>query len=114
MGKLSAASRAPLGAWLAIYQSRRYRTWEFRSLYCLFPKTSIKVESANSLGWEYEIARAETLEELRGAIPYLEWCAKNALPPGVLAEQVHPIDGRPLSVSPLILCGFFFLSICVP
>ena len=50
---------------------------------------------------EYEIARAETLEELRDAIPYLEWCAKNALPSGVLAEQIHPIDGRPLSVSPL-------------
>jgi glucoamylase len=50
---------------------------------------------------EYEIARAETLDELRDAIPYLEWCAKNALPSGVLAEQLHPIDGRPLSVSPL-------------
>jgi glucoamylase len=50
---------------------------------------------------EYEIARAETLPQLREAIPYLEWCAKNALPSGVLAEQVHPIDGRPLSVSPL-------------
>lgn len=50
---------------------------------------------------EYEIARAETLDELRDAILYLEWCALNALPSGVLAEQVHPIDGRPLSVSPL-------------
>jgi GH15 family glucan-1,4-alpha-glucosidase len=50
---------------------------------------------------EYEIARAETLPQLREAIPYLEWCAKNALPSGVLAEQVHPIDGHPLSVSPL-------------
>jgi GH15 family glucan-1,4-alpha-glucosidase len=50
---------------------------------------------------EYEIARAETLEQLREAIPSLEWCTKNALPSGVLAEQVHPIDGRPLSVSPL-------------
>jgi GH15 family glucan-1,4-alpha-glucosidase len=50
---------------------------------------------------EYEIKKAETLEELRAAIPYLEWCAKNALPSGVLAEQVHPIRGEPLSVSPL-------------
>jgi glucoamylase len=50
---------------------------------------------------EYEIARAETLEQLREAVPYLEWCANNALPSGVLAEQVHPVSGRPLSVSPL-------------
>jgi GH15 family glucan-1,4-alpha-glucosidase len=50
---------------------------------------------------EYEIMRAETIAELREAVPYLEWCAKNALPSGVLAEQVHPISGHPLSVSPL-------------
>ena len=50
---------------------------------------------------EYYIARSESLHELREAIPYLEWCAKNALPSGVLAEQVHPVNGAPLSVSPL-------------
>ena len=50
---------------------------------------------------EYFIARAENLQELREAIPYLEWCGKNALPSGVLAEQVHPLNSSPLSVSPL-------------
>ena len=50
---------------------------------------------------EYYIARAESLQGLREAIPYLEWCAKNALPSGVLAEQVHPVNSSPLSVSPL-------------
>ena len=50
---------------------------------------------------QYEIARAETLPELREALPHLEWCVENALPSGVLAEQVHPIQGYPLSVSPL-------------
>ncbi len=50
---------------------------------------------------EYFIARAESLKELRKAIPYLEWCVKNALPSGVLAEQVHPVNSSPLSVSPL-------------
>jgi GH15 family glucan-1,4-alpha-glucosidase len=50
---------------------------------------------------EYYIARAESREELRKAIPYLEWCVRNALPSGVLAEQVHPINSSPLSVSPL-------------
>jgi GH15 family glucan-1,4-alpha-glucosidase len=50
---------------------------------------------------EYYIARAQSLQELRDAIPYLEWCTKNALPSGVLAEQVHPVNSSPLSVSPL-------------
>ncbi len=50
---------------------------------------------------EYFIARAESLQELHEALPYLEWCVKNALPSGVFAEQVHPLNGSPLSVSPL-------------
>jgi GH15 family glucan-1,4-alpha-glucosidase len=50
---------------------------------------------------EYYIARAESPEELHEAIPYLQWCARNALPSGVLAEQVHPVNSSPLSVSPL-------------
>ena len=31
----------------------------------------------------------------------LEWVANHALPSGVLAEQVNPESGEPLSVSPL-------------
>ena len=50
---------------------------------------------------EYDIARAENLEELQAVLPYLEWCRKNTLPSGVLAEQVHPVTGSPLCVSPL-------------
>ncbi|MDH4163825.1 MAG: glycoside hydrolase family 15 protein [Nitrospirota bacterium] len=50
---------------------------------------------------EYAIARAESLAELHEAVPYLQWCEKNALPSGVLAEQVHPLTSAPLSVSPL-------------
>lgn len=50
---------------------------------------------------EYLVARAGNFEELHEALPCLEWCAKNALPSGVLAEQVHPVKGYPLSVSPL-------------
>lgn len=50
---------------------------------------------------EYRIARAESPAELQAAVPYLEWCGRNALPSGVLAEQVHPLTGAPLSVSPL-------------
>jgi GH15 family glucan-1,4-alpha-glucosidase len=50
---------------------------------------------------EYFIDRAGNLDELHKALPYLEWCGKNALPSGVLAEQVHPLNSLPLSVSPL-------------
>jgi GH15 family glucan-1,4-alpha-glucosidase len=50
---------------------------------------------------DYFITRAKNLKELREALPYLQWCCKNALPSGVLAEQVHPLNSSPLSVSPL-------------
>ena len=50
---------------------------------------------------QYYIARAQNLESLREALPFLEWARERALPSGVLAEQLHPLTGRPLSVSPL-------------
>ncbi|MEE9325477.1 MAG: glycoside hydrolase family 15 protein, partial [Dehalococcoidia bacterium] len=50
---------------------------------------------------QYYIARAQTLEALHQALPLLEWAQKRALPSGVLAEQIHPLTGHPLSVSPL-------------
>jgi GH15 family glucan-1,4-alpha-glucosidase len=50
---------------------------------------------------EYFIDRAENHQELQETLPYFEWCVKNALPSGVFAEQVHPVTGSPLCVSPL-------------
>ena len=50
---------------------------------------------------DYRIASARTLEELESAVEILEWVTKRALPSGVLAEQVDPLTGTPLSVSPL-------------
>ena len=44
---------------------------------------------------------AKSREELKKPIEILEWVADHALPSGVLAEQVHPVTGDPLSVSPL-------------
>lgn len=46
-------------------------------------------------------ARAQTAKDLVRARELLEWVAAHALPSGVLAEQVHPFTGIPLSVSPL-------------
>ncbi|HEX8890131.1 MAG TPA: glycoside hydrolase family 15 protein [Pyrinomonadaceae bacterium] len=50
---------------------------------------------------DYRIASARTLEELESAVEILEWVVKRALPSGVLAEQVDPLTGAPVSVSPL-------------
>lgn len=50
---------------------------------------------------EYFIDQAENQQQLQATLPYLEWCGNNALPSGVLAEQVHPVSGAPLCVSPL-------------
>ena len=50
---------------------------------------------------QYEIARATSLKDLDRALEYLQWAADRALPSGVMAEQVHPYDDTPISVSPL-------------
>lgn len=50
---------------------------------------------------QYRIAAARTLEELQQAVPLLTWAAERALSSGVLPEQVHPVTGEFLSVSPL-------------
>ncbi|MCZ6488948.1 MAG: hypothetical protein O7A06_00260, partial [Acidobacteria bacterium] len=49
-------------------------------------------------------------DQLHEAIPYLEWCAKNSLTSGILAEQIHPMNASPLSVSPLTWSHSAFVS----
>lgn len=50
---------------------------------------------------DYHISRAKNTNDLKLAIPILEWAAGHALESGVLAEQVHPYTNEPLSVAPL-------------
>jgi len=50
---------------------------------------------------DYRIAAAKTLEDLEGAMGILDWAVARTLKSGVLAEQVNPITGGPVSVSPL-------------
>lgn len=50
---------------------------------------------------QHAIARAQSVAELRGALPLLEWARARAFESGVLAEQYHPYSGEPMSVSPL-------------
>ena len=49
----------------------------------------------------YRLLRARTAEQLAGGLELIEWAARRALPSGVMAEQLHPYTGEPLSVSPL-------------
>jgi len=50
---------------------------------------------------DWYLERGHWPEDLERAQDLLLWVAERALPSGVLAEQVHPKTGAPLSVSPL-------------
>ena len=50
---------------------------------------------------QYLIEKAKNKEELEECLPILGWVAEIALRSGVLAEQVNPFTGEPVSVSPL-------------
>ncbi|HKV41129.1 MAG TPA: glycoside hydrolase family 15 protein [Blastocatellia bacterium] len=50
---------------------------------------------------EYQIALAQSAEDLKQPLELLEWVINHSLPSGVLAEQVNPYTDEPLSVSPL-------------
>jgi oligosaccharide amylase len=50
---------------------------------------------------DYKIALAKTEADLQEAYKFLQWTVERALPSGVLAEQVNPLSGVPVSVSPL-------------
>ena len=49
----------------------------------------------------YHLMRAQAPGELAKGLDLIGWAARHALPSGVMAEQLHPYTGEPLSVSPL-------------
>ncbi len=53
---------------------------------------------------------ARSTSELKRALSLIEWVVDHALASGVLAEQVHPYSGTPLSVSPLTWSHAAFVS----
>ena len=59
---------------------------------------------------DYRIAVAQKKEDLRGALEILEWTVERAAPSGVLAEQVNPLTGEPVSVSPLTWSHSTFIA----
>jgi len=50
---------------------------------------------------EWYIAKAKSMEDMKKGKDLLQWVADHALESGVLAEQIHPYNNQPLSVSPL-------------
>jgi GH15 family glucan-1,4-alpha-glucosidase len=50
---------------------------------------------------DYYLALAKARDDLARVIDILTWTLERALPSGVLAEQLDPITGQHLSVSPL-------------
>ncbi|MGI0078555.1 MAG: glycoside hydrolase family 15 protein [Nitrososphaerales archaeon] len=49
--------------------------------------------------WYIAIAKQRT--DLGRAREILDWCVSHTLPSGIMAEQLNPYDGSPISVSPL-------------
>jgi GH15 family glucan-1,4-alpha-glucosidase len=59
---------------------------------------------------DYLLEKGEDEGELAEAQELLTWVAQHARPSGVLAEQLHPNTGEPLSVSPLAWSHAAFLA----
>lgn len=62
---------------------------------------------------EYYISRAADVSDLEPALRVLEFVASSALPSGVLAEQMDPATGGPVSVSPLTWSHSTFVAACL-
>jgi glucoamylase len=59
------------------------------------------------------IATALSMEDLNRGLNLLNWTAKHAAPSGILAEQIDPHTGGPISVSPLIWShAEFVIAVC--
>lgn len=53
--------------------------------------------------------KAQTVEDLEPAAELIRWAASRALPNGLMAEQIHPVTGEPLSACPLTWSHATFL-----
>jgi GH15 family glucan-1,4-alpha-glucosidase/ferredoxin len=62
---------------------------------------------------DYTIAKAQNVAHLQEALPLLEWVATHATSSGLLAEQIHPLTGKPISVSPLTWSHATFVATVV-
>lgn len=58
---------------------------------------------------DWYIARAKNTQELEQARSLIDWVVQHATESGLLAEQIHPVTKKPLSVSPLTWSHAAFL-----
>jgi GH15 family glucan-1,4-alpha-glucosidase len=59
------------------------------------------------------IATALSSEDLNRGLNLLKWASKNASSSGILAEQVNPYTGKPISVAPLVWShAEFVMAVC--
>jgi GH15 family glucan-1,4-alpha-glucosidase len=59
---------------------------------------------------DYYIAAAKSKDDLGRALNVMNWVVNSALPSGVLAEQVDPMSGEHVSVSPLTWSHSTFIA----
>jgi len=59
---------------------------------------------------DYYIAAAKIADDLAKPLAMLRWIVKSALPSGVLAEQMNPLNGEHVSVSPLTWSHSTFIA----
>ena len=50
---------------------------------------------------QWFIRQARTMDDLNKARELIDWVVRSATPSGILAEQLNPLTGEPLSVAPL-------------
>lgn len=49
----------------------------------------------------WHIAKATSIDQLQKGLDLLHWAVSRSQPSGLMAEQIHPYTGAPISVSPL-------------
>lgn len=59
---------------------------------------------------QYKIAKSKTKEDLKTAKACIDWVVKNALPSGILSEQLNPLTGEQVSAAPLTWSHSEFVS----
>ncbi len=78
----------------------RYKNDQFKRVSIQTPGNPWFIATLRLARWH--IAKATNLAELIPALDFFEWTAKNALDSGVLAEQLNPYTGGPISATPLL------------
>jgi glucoamylase len=60
---------------------------------------------------QYQIALAKEKKDLEKPMKIMQWVVDHSLPSGVLAEQINPKTGEPLSISPLTWSQGAFITV---